>query len=70
MITTMFKSKHEEVESDSIRCLSDVAAGTSRMMVGHTPTELSGTKFVSENQGKVICKIGLGDDFVLRFVLI
>ncbi len=40
------------------------------MMVGHTLTELSGTKFVSENQGgKVTCKIDLGDDFVLRFVL-
>ncbi len=25
--------------------------------------------FISENQGKVTCKIGLGDDFVLRSVL-
>ena len=53
---------------DSIRCLSLVSvsnvAETSQRMEGHTPTEqLSGT-FVSENQGKVTCKIGLCDNFL------
>ncbi len=41
-------NEHEEVDSDSIRCLSDVAAGTSPRMdkvVGHTPRELSDTLF-------------------------
>ncbi len=41
------ENEYEEVDSDSIRCLStsDVAE-TSRKMVGHTPTEqLSGTLF-------------------------
>ncbi len=47
MIKAWQENEHEEVDSDSIRCLlmSDVA-GTSRRMVGHTPTEqLSGTLF-------------------------
>ncbi len=43
------KNEHQEVDSESIRCSSDVAAETSqsqRMVhVGHTPTELSGTLF-------------------------
>ncbi len=66
------KNEHKEVDSDSIRCSSDVA-GTSRRMVGHTPIYIYIYRairyFVSENQGKVHCKIGLGDDFVLGFVL-
>ncbi len=64
------KNEHEEVDSDSIRCSSDVAAGTSQRMVGHTPTELSRTLFQKIKAMKVTCKIGLGDEFVLRFVLL
>ena len=55
------KNEHQEVDTDSIRCLSDVAAGISRRMdkvVGHTPTCRAIRYFVSANQGKVTCKIG------------
>ena len=47
MIKAWQENEHEEVDSDSIRCLLmlDVAE-TSRRMVGHTLTEqLSGTLF-------------------------
>ena len=56
------------MDSDSIRCLSDVAA---KFPKGRSYFYRAAIRyFVSENQGKVTCKIGLGDDFLFRFVLI
>ncbi len=58
MIKAWQENEHEKVDYDSINSLlvdvSDVAE-SSRRMVGNTAIRY----FVSENQGKVICKISL-----------
>ncbi len=58
MIKVWQENEHEEVDSDSIRCLSLVSmsdvAETSQRMLGHTPTEqLSGTLFQKTRQGNL-----------------
>ncbi len=63
--------KHDKNEHAWRSGLARCSSRNFRRMVGHTSsyTELSGTLF-QKIKARLTSKIGLGDDFVLRFVLI
>ena len=63
------ENEHEEVDSDSIRCLSLVSMSDVRSKKFPKDDRSYSYRaairyFVSENQGKVTCKISLCDNFL------